>query len=88
MAKALASSKFQWKSQYRIGTSYIVDFYCRSIKAAIEVDGSSHDAVRKVSDTVRDKALLTKGIATYRIRDSACFDAAYLERWLTRNGLL
>ena len=45
-----------------------VDFYCPSLKAVIEIDGSQHGKeLQKIKDTDRDSLFLNKGIKTYRI---------------------
>ena len=46
---------------------YIVDFYCASVKIAIEVDGDSHNTVQgKDNDKVRTDLLNSYGIKVIR----------------------
>lgn len=44
-------------------SQYILDFYCHRARLAVEVDGSSHDAMR---DRARDGHLKHYGILTLR----------------------
>ena len=44
---------------------YIVDFYCASVKLAVEIDGDSHLGTVDY-DKIRDHALLEMGIRTLR----------------------
>lgn len=54
---------YSFRRQHPIGP-YFADYYCASLKLAIEVDGDWHDAQR---DTVRDAFFQSKGIRTHRI---------------------
>ena len=56
---------FRINRQFPIGT-YILDFYCRELHVAIEVDGSDHQ-FKKRKDQVRDAWLQNEGIIVYRI---------------------
>ena len=47
---------------------YVADFYCRSLKLVIELDGSSHDG-RDEYDKDRDEELAAHGYRTLRIRN-------------------
>jgi very-short-patch-repair endonuclease len=47
---------------------YIADFYCRSLKMVIELDGPSHDE-REEYDKGRDLDLAALGYRTLRIRN-------------------
>lgn len=52
--------------QYSIG-SYILDFYCPSIKVAIELDGGQHNETGgKAYDALRSEYLKDKGINVLR----------------------
>ena len=44
---------------------YIIDFYCRSLKLAIEIDGDIHEIHAK-NDAQRDASLSKQGIRTMR----------------------
>ncbi len=49
---------------------YIVDFYCKDLKLAIEIDGSSHDGEEaKVNDEIRQKRLESLGVRFLRFTD-------------------
>ena len=48
-------------------SSYILDFYCHSLKLAIEVDGSIHDLEEiKDSDLIRQEQLEQEGLSFLR----------------------
>jgi very-short-patch-repair endonuclease len=47
---------------------FIVDFYCPSLKLAIEVDGLVHDDRRDL-DLLRDRALRRLGVVVLRVRN-------------------
>ena len=50
---------------------YIVDFYCKDLKLAIEIDGSSHDGEEaKVNDDIRQKRLESLGVRFLRFTDA------------------
>ena len=50
---------------------FIVDFYCGSLRLAIEIDGGAHDDPQAAaSDEERTAALAARGIAVERIRNS------------------
>jgi very-short-patch-repair endonuclease len=49
---------------------YIVDFYCKDLKLAIEIDGSSHDGeAAKVNDDIRQERLESLGVRFLRFND-------------------
>ena len=51
---------------------YIVDFYCKELMLAIEIDGTSHDhASSYTHDTVRSQRLEELGVHILRFRDEA-----------------
>ena len=59
----------QFYRQKNIG-NYIVDFYCLSAKAIVELDGGQHytqEGIRR--DKVRDKYLDSLGLTTLRFSD-------------------
>jgi very-short-patch-repair endonuclease len=50
---------------------YIVDFYCKDLKLAIEIDGSSHDGeAAKVNDEIRQERLESLGVGFLRFTDA------------------
>jgi very-short-patch-repair endonuclease len=50
---------------------YIVDFYCKNLKLAIEIDGSSHDGeAAKVNDEIRQERLESLGVRFLRFTDA------------------
>jgi very-short-patch-repair endonuclease len=67
------SSGLVFKHQQAIGP-YILDFYCRKARLAIEVDGGNHGVGnRPEQDKVRDDWFASEGIFTYRILASEVF---------------
>jgi very-short-patch-repair endonuclease len=49
---------------------YIVDFYCKDLKLAIEIDGSSHDGEEaKINDDIRQERLESLGVRFLRFND-------------------
>ena len=62
---------------------YIVDFYCRSLKLAIEVDGSVHEvAEMKMRDDKKDSILSALGVTVLRFtnQDVCDFPSVVLHR--------
>ena len=57
----------QFQRQKPIG-NYIVDFFCKDLMLAIEVDGCSHDT-KIEKDEHREEELKKLGIRIYRILD-------------------
>jgi very-short-patch-repair endonuclease len=54
----------------RINGFYVADFYCRSKKAIIELDGKVHEFEdQKKYDIARDKLMSEFGMKTLRIRN-------------------
>ena len=50
---------------------YIVDFYCKRLKLAIEVDGSSHDCeASQIQDGYRQSRLESLGVSFLRFQNS------------------
>ena len=50
---------------------YIVDFYCKDLKLAIEIDGSSHDSEEATRrDNVRQERLESLGVNFLRFTES------------------
>ena len=51
---------------------YIVDFYCKELSLAIEVDGYSHHNVKaQLKDRVRQRKLESLGVTFLRFQDTA-----------------
>jgi very-short-patch-repair endonuclease len=49
---------------------YIVDFYCKDLKLAIEIDGGSHDGeAAKVKDEISQERLESLGVRFLRFND-------------------
>ncbi|MFC2129448.1 endonuclease domain-containing protein [Bacteroidota bacterium] len=64
----------KFRRQYAIG-KYSADFYCHSVKLAIELDGPSHRSERsKEKDTVRDMYFESLGITVFRIPNYDAID--------------
>ena len=50
---------------------YIVDFYCKDLKLAIEIDGTSHDGDEaQVKDRIRQERLESLGVSFLRFTDA------------------
>lgn len=63
--------------------SYVLDFFCASVKLAIEVDGGAHDMPgRRERDADRDQWLRERGIRTLRV--PAAVVEEDIDRVLTR----
>ncbi|MGE5480108.1 MAG: endonuclease domain-containing protein [Chloroflexota bacterium] len=73
---------YKFRRQHSVGP-YILDFYCPSIKIAIELDGSQHNtADNKEYDKNRDEWLSAVGIKVIRFQNYEL--KSDLERVLTR----
>lgn len=60
----------QWRRQMVIG-GYILDFYCRKLKLAIELDGAQHNSPDAMKyDVERTKILNGMGIEVIRFSNS------------------
>jgi very-short-patch-repair endonuclease len=55
---------YRFRRQYSIG-GFVIDFYCPSLKLAIEIDGSIHDSQVKY-DAFRQAGIETLGIQFLR----------------------
>ena len=70
--------------------NYIVDFYCKALKLAIEIDGESHYG-KEIKDARRDKRLKKLGVTVLRFGD---LDVRYkldkvlekIENWIDENA--
>ncbi len=68
--KAKQMMEFDFDRQRPIG-NYIVDFYCKELKLAIEIDGSSHhNEEAYTKDIERQKQLELLGVKFLRFKDS------------------
>jgi very-short-patch-repair endonuclease len=69
--------------------NYIVDFYCKELKLAIEVDGESHHGNESI-DKQRDQRLEELGVVVLRFDDLELmyhtdFVLAEIENWIKEN---
>ena len=64
-SRKILEIKFQ---RQRVIGKYIVAFYSKELKLAIEIDGNSHDE-RIKEDQKREEELKKMGISVYRIND-------------------
>lgn len=48
---------------------FIVDFYCKKLMLAIEIDGSSHDSPAQKRDQIRQGRLESLGVRFLRFRE-------------------
>ncbi len=58
---------YRFRRQEVIG-NYIVDFFCRKLRLAIEIDGSSHDEKYEL-DMKRQREIESYGITVLRFSD-------------------
>jgi very-short-patch-repair endonuclease len=72
---------------------YIVDFYCKDLKLAIEIDGSSHDGEEaKINDDIRQERLESLGVRFLRFTDADVkrnmeMVVDSIEQWIDESGL-
>ena len=59
--------EYRFRRQEIIG-NYITDFFCRKLKLAIEIDGSSHDEKYEL-DMKRQREIESYGITVLRFSD-------------------
>ena len=65
---------FKFRRQHPAG-DFVIDFYCASVKLAVEVDGRAHDSAdAALRDANRAAFLRARGIATTRIPAMAILD--------------
>ncbi len=68
--RAKRLNNFVFRRQFPVG-SYILDFYCRSLKLAIEADGGQHaDEEKRLYDEERMRFLEANGIMVLRFWNS------------------
>ena len=66
----------RFRRQHPIG-AYILDFFCPTVRLAVEIDGASHHhAVRASHDAHRDAWLRAQGIAVLRFAACDVLDEA------------
>ena len=69
--------------------NYIVDFYCKNLRLAVEIDGSSHD--NKVNyDYNRETILNNLGVTILRFSEEDCKEAtdhclSKIQNWISEN---
>mgnify|MGYP001455770143 CR=1 FL=1 len=73
-----------WQRQY-ITHHYLIDFCCRKVKLAIEVDGSSHIG-REQYDANRQDILERAGFEFIRISNSDTYDVERLQALIRAVG--
>ena len=71
--------------------NYIVDFYCKELQLALEIDGESH-AMKEDVDKKRDQRLNYLGVAVLRFEDLVViYDTEcvlnQIEDWIKKNKL-
>jgi very-short-patch-repair endonuclease len=70
---------------------FIVDFYCKELMLAIEIDGSSHDsAVAQQKDLERQTRLESLGVKFLRFREEEVCNQipavlAVIEQWIVQH---
>ncbi len=65
---------FKFRRQHPAGI-YVLDFYCASVRLAIEVDGFAHDSIRAAkSDAARSHFLRSQHVATIRVPAKAILE--------------
>jgi very-short-patch-repair endonuclease len=73
---------FKFRRQHPAGI-YVLDFYCASVRLAIEVDGFAHDSARAAkADEARAHFLRSQHVATLRVPAKVVLDD--LEAVVTR----
>ena len=71
---------------------FIVDFYCKQLMLAIEIDGSSHDSdVARIKDQERQARLESFGVRFLRFREAAVHEniegvVAAIEAWIVAHS--
>ncbi|GAK53204.1 hypothetical protein U14_04467 [Candidatus Moduliflexus flocculans] len=68
---------------------YIVDFYCKDLMLAIEIDGTSHDLdTSAIKDVQRQQRLEALGIHILRFRDEAVKQDIANVLWGIEGGII
>ena len=70
-----------WRHQFKpqcVVHGYIPDFYCDTLKLAVEIDGRIHDRKDvKRNDALRTKRLRSHGVTVIRFRNRHVFSNCY-----------
>jgi very-short-patch-repair endonuclease len=75
----------KFRRQQAVGP-YVVDFYCHSVKLAVEVDGMSHDD-KIVQDAEKTKYLDARGVQVLRVtNDDVMGDLEAVARKIAQLG--
>ena len=70
---------------------FIVDFYCKELMLAIEIDGSSHDSeYRQIKDRIRQQKLESLGVRFLRfddlvVKSSMEYVLEEIQSWVAKN---
>jgi very-short-patch-repair endonuclease len=73
--KARRLEGLHFRKQHPIGP-YVLDFYCDTLKLAVEIDGGWHDlGDQPRRDVVRDEWIFRQGIRTLRIPASEVLES-------------
>ena len=73
-SKAKKVSGYKFRRQLSVG-KYILDFYCPTLKLAIELDGKQHSELVNIAlDAERDKFLNHHGITVLRYENRWVFE--------------
>lgn len=71
----------EWRHQFKpqcVVHGYIPDFYCSTLKLAVEIDGRVHDRKDvKRNDALRTKRLRSHGVTVIRFRNRQVFSNTY-----------
>jgi very-short-patch-repair endonuclease len=66
--------RFKFRRQYSIG-NYVVDFYCPTLKLAIEIDGATHSTKEEIEkDKEREKFLKRFGVKIKRYNNTDVYN--------------
>src|SRR5581483_6362873 len=74
LIKGKQVSGYKFRRQYSVGI-YVLDFYCPTLRLAIEIDGSSHDGDdAQEYDTARQQYIEALGIQFLRFTNSDIYN--------------
>lgn len=77
---------FKFRRQHAVDR-FILDFYCRAARLAVEVDGPIHECTA-IEDAERDNVLARYGIRILRVRNEEVFDDIGSVLGIIHNALL